>query len=50
MSDLQVGMQAATAVMVAGSLLFLLVVYFIRRDGLHHPILAAFRAEDETAH
>jgi MFS transporter, Spinster family, sphingosine-1-phosphate transporter len=46
-SDLQVGMQAATAVMVAGSLLFLLVVYFIRRDGLHHPLLAAFRAEDE---
>jgi MFS family permease len=50
MSDLQVGMQAATAVMVAGSLLFLLVIYFIRRDGLHHPILAAFRAEDEVAH
>jgi len=50
MSDLQVGMQAATAVMVAGALLFLLVIYFIRRDGLHHPILATFRAEDEIAH
>ena len=49
MSDLQVALQAATAVMVAGSLLFLLVIHFIRRDGLHHPRLASFRTEDEAA-
>jgi MFS transporter, Spinster family, sphingosine-1-phosphate transporter len=46
-SDLQIGLQAATAVMVFGSLLMLLVIYFVRRDGLHHPRLASFRAEDE---
>jgi MFS family permease len=49
MSDLQIGLQAATAVMVFGALLLLLVIYFIRRDGLHHPGLAQFRAEDEAA-
>jgi MFS transporter, Spinster family, sphingosine-1-phosphate transporter len=49
MSDLQIGLQAATAVMVCGALLLLLVIYFIRRDGLHHPSLAQFRAEDEAA-
>ena len=49
MSDLQIGLQAATAVMVFGALLLLLVIYFIRRDGLHHPRLAQFRAEDEAA-
>jgi MFS family permease len=49
MSDLQIGLQAATAVMVFGALLLLLVIYFIRRDGLHHPSLAQFRAEDEAA-
>jgi len=27
----------------------LLVIYFIRRDGLHHPRLAVFRVEDEAA-
>jgi MFS transporter, Spinster family, sphingosine-1-phosphate transporter len=48
MSDLQIGLQAATAVMVFGALLLLLVIYFIRRDGLHHPCLAQFRAEDQT--
>src|SRR5208283_3767971 len=48
-SDLQIGLQAATAVMVFGALLMLLVVHFVRRDGLHHPRLAAFRAEDEAA-
>jgi len=42
-SDMQIGLQAATAVMVFGALLF------IRRDGLHHPRLAQFRAEDEAA-
>jgi MFS family permease len=49
-SDLQIGLQAATAVMVFGALLLLLVIHFVRRDGLHHPRLAAFRAEDEAAH
>ena len=49
MSDLQIGLQAATAVMVCGALLLLLVIYFIRRDGLHHPSLAQFRAEEEAA-
>jgi MFS family permease len=49
MSDLQVGLQVAVAVMVFGSLLMLLVVYFVRRDGIHHPRLRAFRTEDELA-
>ena len=49
LSNLQIGLQAAVAVMVFGSLLMLLVVYFVRRDGLHHPRLAAFRTEDELA-
>lgn len=44
-SDLQLGLQVATAVMVGGSLLMFLVIYFVRRDGLHHPCLAAFRLE-----
>jgi MFS family permease len=44
-SDLQVALQAAVAVMVGGSLLMFLVIYFIRRDGLHHPKLAAFHSE-----
>ena len=47
-ADLQVGLQAATAVMVFGALLMLVAIYFVRRDGLHHPRLAAFRAEDEA--
>jgi MFS family permease len=46
MSDLQIGLQAATAVMVFGALLLLLVIYFVRRDGLHHPRLESFRAEN----
>jgi len=46
MSDLQIGLQAATAVMVFGALLLLLVIYFVRRDGLHHPRLETFRAEN----
>ncbi|MGB8476776.1 MAG: MFS transporter [Candidatus Acidiferrum sp.] len=44
-SDLQLGLQVAVAVMVAGSLLMFLVIYFVRRDGLHHPLLASFRVE-----
>jgi len=44
-SDLQLGLQVAVAVMVGGSLLMFLAIYFIRRDGLHHPRLAAFHPE-----
>ena len=43
--DLQLGLQIAVAVMVCGALLMLLVIHFIRRDGLRHPTLAAFHAE-----
>jgi MFS transporter, Spinster family, sphingosine-1-phosphate transporter len=45
-TDLEIGLQAATAVLVFGALLQLLVIYFIKRDGLHHPVLAQFRAEN----
>jgi MFS transporter, Spinster family, sphingosine-1-phosphate transporter len=44
-SDLQLGLQVAVAVMVGGALLMLVAIYFVRRDGLHHPRLAAFRIE-----
>lgn len=43
--DLMLGLQVAVAVMVCGALMMFLVIFFIRRDGLHHPSLAAFRAE-----
>jgi MFS transporter, Spinster family, sphingosine-1-phosphate transporter len=43
--DLQVGLQIAVAVMVCGALLMLLVIHFIRRDGMRHPTLDAFHAE-----
>ncbi len=43
--DLQVGLQVAVAVMLAGAISFLLVIYFVRRDGLHHPRLEPFRVE-----
>jgi MFS transporter, Spinster family, sphingosine-1-phosphate transporter len=49
MTDLQIGLQANAAVIVFGALLLLLVIYFIRRDGLHHPSLAQFRAENGVA-
>ncbi|HTT33690.1 MAG TPA: MFS transporter [Methylomirabilota bacterium] len=45
MHDLQLGLQIAVAVMVCGALLMLLVIHFIRRDGIRHPILDAFHAE-----
>jgi MFS transporter, Spinster family, sphingosine-1-phosphate transporter len=48
MSDLQIGLQAATAVMVFGALLLLLVIYFVRRDGLHNPRLEQFRVENSA--
>ena len=43
--DLQYSLQIAVAVMVGGALLMLLVIHFIRRDGLCHPCLEKFRAE-----
>jgi predicted MFS family arabinose efflux permease len=43
--DLQLGLQIAVAVMVCGALLMLLVIHFIRRDGLRHPTLDIFHAE-----
>jgi len=43
--DMQVALQIAVAVMVCGALLMLLVIHFIRRDGMKHPALDAFHAE-----
>ena len=43
--DLQFSLEIAVAVMVCGALLMFLVIYFIRRDGIRHPILDAFRVE-----
>ncbi len=43
--DMQLGLQIAVAILVCGALLMLLVIHFIRRDGLRHPCLAAFHAE-----
>ena len=40
--DLQLGLQLAVAVMAAGSLSFLLVIFFIRRHGLRHPALSSY--------
>ncbi len=44
LSDLLIGLRVAIGVMIAGGLTMFLVMYFIRRDGLHHPRLEAFRA------
>lgn len=43
--DLQEALQIAAAVLVCGALLMLLVIHFIRRDGLRHPAVAAFHVE-----
>lgn len=43
--DLQLGLEIAVGVMIGGALLMFLVIYFIRRDGLRHPHLDAFRVE-----
>lgn len=43
--DLQVGLQIAVAILVCGALLMLLVIHFVRRDGLRHPAVEAFHAE-----
>ena len=45
LATLLLGLEIAVAVMVAGALCMFLVIYFIRRDGLHHPHLDAYRAE-----
>jgi MFS family permease len=45
LADLILGLRVAVVVMVSGALLMFLVMYFIRRDGLCHPELDAFRAE-----
>ncbi len=42
--DLHTGLHVALAAQVIGALGFLLVIYFIRRDGLRHPALAEFQA------
>ena len=39
------GMHAALTAQVSGALCFLLVIYFIRRDGLRHPRLARYKAD-----
>jgi len=43
--DLQVGLEISVGVLVCGGLLMLLVIHFIRRDGLRHPQLEGFHAE-----
>jgi MFS family permease len=45
LQDMQLGLQISVAVMVLGALLLLLVIHFIRRDGLRHPNLEIFHAE-----
>jgi len=46
--DLQLGLEIAVAVLVCGALLMLLVIHFIRRDGLRHPGLESFQAEPKS--
>jgi MFS family permease len=46
--DLQVGLEIAVGILVCGALLMLLVIHFVRRDGLRHPALEGFHAEPET--
>jgi MFS family permease len=43
--SLSAGLQLAAAAMTLGALFFFLVIHFIRRDGLRHPILDPFHAE-----
>ena len=45
--DLQLGLQFAVGVMAAGAMCFLLVIFFIRRHGLHHPALSSYRQATE---
>jgi predicted MFS family arabinose efflux permease len=44
-STLLLGLQVAVGVLVAGALSMVLVIYFIRRDGLRHPQMDIYRAE-----
>ena len=44
-----VGAVPGRALMVCGALLMFLVIHFIRRDGIRHPILEAFRVEKRVA-
>src|SRR5229473_1381081 len=43
--DLQLGLQISVAVMVCGALLMLVVIHYIRRDGIRHPVLESFHVE-----
>ena len=45
--DLSAGLKVATGVLVLGALCFLLVIYFIRRDGLRHASLEMYHAEGD---
>ena len=45
LQDMQLGLQISVAVMVLGALLLLLVIHFIRRDGLRHRNLEIFHVE-----
>ena len=45
--DLQLGLQFAVGVLSAGALSFLLVIFLIRRHGLHHPALSSYRQAAE---
>jgi len=46
--DLQLGLEIAVAVLVCGALLMLLVIHFVKRDGLRHPALESFHAEPQS--
>ncbi|HKF24560.1 MAG TPA: MFS transporter [Candidatus Acidoferrum sp.] len=48
--DLQLGLEIAVAVLVCGALLMLLVIHFVRRDGLRHPALEGFHTDPENTH
>jgi MFS transporter, Spinster family, sphingosine-1-phosphate transporter len=48
--DLQVGLEISVGVLVCGGLLMLLVIHFVRRDGLRHPELESFHAEPLPEH
>ena len=46
--DLQLGLQVAAGVMWAGAFSFLLVIFFIRKDGLQHPALSSYHQPSES--
>ena len=47
--DLLTGMHVALAAQLAGVVSYAMVIYFIRRDGLHHPSMAAYREAKPAA-